>query len=115
MFYKRHSGIKQILVLNQLTIPIIVFLIIGFVTFAAILSQQYVENDAFKIKPIDNISNAGEEKNKYEIYKLAAEIRKIRSDTSGSLFWLRLVALFVTVGGAVGGYLIGQSKVTRDK
>src|SRR5262245_32493089 len=45
----------------------------------------------------------------YEISKLDAEIRQIRSDTSGSLFVLKLIALFVTVGGAVGGYLIGQS------
>ena len=44
-------------------------------------------------------------KNLREIDKLAAEIRQIRSDTTGSLFWLKMIALFVTVGGAVGGYL----------
>ena len=54
-------------------------------------------------------------KEQYEIAKFAAEIQQIRSDTSGSLFWLKMIALFVTVGGAVGGYLLGQSKTTRKR
>jgi len=54
-------------------------------------------------------------KQEYEISKLAAEIRKIRSDTAGSLFWLKLIGLFVTVGGVIGGYLIGQSRATRAR
>lgn len=56
-----------------------------------------------------------ERKTEYEIGKLDAEIRQIRSDTAGSLFWLKLVALFVTVGGAVGGYLVGQSRTTQAR
>jgi len=55
------------------------------------------------------------QKTEYEITKLDAEIRRIRSDTAGSLFWLKLIALFVTVGGAVGGYLVGQSRTTHAK
>lgn len=51
-------------------------------------------------------------KDSYEISKIDAEIRQIRSDTAGSLFALKVIALFVTVGGAVGGYLIGQSRTT---
>jgi uncharacterized protein YjbI with pentapeptide repeats len=51
-------------------------------------------------------------KDGYEISKLDAEIRQIRSDTGGSLFALKVIALFVTVGGAVGGYLIGLSRTT---
>ncbi len=31
------------------------------------------------------------------------------------MFWLKLIALFVTVGGAIGGYLIGQSRTTQEK
>lgn len=54
-------------------------------------------------------------KEQYEIAKFAAEIQQIRSDTSGSLFWLKMIALFVTVGGAVGGYLLGQSQTTKKK
>ena len=50
-----------------------------------------------------------------EVDKLSAEIRQIRSDTGGSLFWLKLLAVLVTVGGAVGGYLIGQSRTTRKR
>lgn len=54
-------------------------------------------------------------KDSYEISKLDAEIRQIRSDTAGSLFALKVIALFVTVGGAVGGYLIGQSRTTQAR
>jgi len=58
---------------------------------------------------------SGMTRNSYEISKLDAEVRQIRSDTAGSLFALRLIALFVTVGGAVGGYLIGQSRATKAR
>jgi hypothetical protein len=47
--------------------------------------------------------------------KLAAEIKQIRSDTSGSLFWLKLFALFVTVGGAVAGYLYGLTTTAQKQ
>lgn len=57
----------------------------------------------------------GSGKDSYEVSKLDAEIRKIRSDTAGSLFALKVIALFVTVGGAVGGYLIGQSRTTQAR
>ncbi|MBB96576.1 MAG: hypothetical protein CML68_18505 [Rhodobacteraceae bacterium] len=56
-----------------------------------------------------------DQKTEYEISKLEAEISRIRSDTAGSLFWLKLIALFVTVGGAVGGYLVGQSLNTSRR
>jgi len=54
-----------------------------------------------------------EKKTAHEISKIDAEIRRIRSDTLGSLFWLKLIALFVSVGSAVGGYLVGQSRTAR--
>ena len=71
----------------------------------------------YYIDPEINVTadTLGERKTEYEISKLEAEISRIRSDTAGSLFWLKLVALFVTVGGAVGGYLIGQSLNTNRK
>src|SRR5215475_13814809 len=55
------------------------------------------------------------EKDLGEVAKLRAEIQQIRSDTAGSLFWLKMVALFVTVGGAVGGYLAGLRSTTRRR
>ena len=55
------------------------------------------------------------EKDLGEVAKLRAEIHQIRSDTAGSLFWLKMVALFVTVGGAVGGYLAGLRSTTRRR
>jgi uncharacterized protein YjbI with pentapeptide repeats len=48
-----------------------------------------------------------------QIDKLDAEIQKIRSETAGSLFWLKMVGLFVTVGGAVGGYLVAHTRSTN--
>jgi hypothetical protein len=55
------------------------------------------------------------EKELGEVAKLRAEIQQIRSDTAGGLFWLKMVALFVTVGGAVGGYLAGLRSTTRRR
>ena len=52
-------------------------------------------------------------KERREIDKLTAEVKRIRSDTGGSLYWLKLTALFVTVGAAVGGYFVAQSKTAR--
>lgn len=57
----------------------------------------------------------GSTKDKYEISKLDAEISQIRSETAGSRFALNLIALFVAIGGAVGGYLIGQSSATQAR
>jgi uncharacterized protein YjbI with pentapeptide repeats len=54
-------------------------------------------------------------KEQREVDKLTAEIKQIRSDTTGSLFWLKLAGVFVTVGAAVGGYLVAQSKSSRDR
>lgn len=103
--------------INQKFIIIIIFIGFIIIIFTAFLLQNYAEKNAFilenKINSKDTIVENS--KNQYEIYKLVAEIRQIRSDTSGSLFWLKLVALFVTVGGAVGGYLIGLSRTTQKR
>lgn len=82
-----------------------VILIIVVVYYTQQLSEQT------SLPPIVETSS----KEQYEIAKLAAEIRQIRSDTSGSLFWLKMIALFVTVGGAVGGYLVGQKQTTKKR
>lgn len=73
-------------------------------------SQYYLESNRFT--PTGKLAD---KKAEYEISKLDAEISRLKSDTVGSLFWLKLIALFVTVGGAVGGYLIGQSRTTKAK
>lgn len=54
-------------------------------------------------------------KDQREIDKLTAEVKQIRSDTGGSLYWLKLAAVFVTVGAGVGGYLIAHSRSTRER
>lgn len=100
----------------ELTQRIIILLLgFGFVLIlaAAFLLQGYAERNALPLVNTnlkDSIS-----KEQYERFKLAAEIKQIRSDTTGSLFWLKIVALFVTVGGAVGGYLIGLSNNTKKR
>lgn len=79
------------------------------------LSQALVEREALTRPSSSEPSAVKGEKEQREIDKLAAEIRQIRSDTAGSLFWLKMIALFVTVGGAVSGYLIGQSRNTHRR
>jgi len=54
-------------------------------------------------------------KERREIDKLTAEVKQIRSDTSGSLYWLKLAGLLLTIGGGVGGYLVAQSRSSRDR
>jgi len=75
--------------------------------------QHQVERELASFMP--DPSKLPYEKSLNEIAKLRAEIQHIRSDTSGSLFWLKMVALFVTVGGAVGGYLAGMKSATRQR
>ncbi len=96
--------LKKLFILNQVTIVVLVGVLLAFVSFFIYYSQTVVDRNA---------SHEPGPKEQGEVDKLAAEIRQIRSDTSGSLFWLKLVARFVTVGGAVGGYLVGQSQNTR--
>jgi hypothetical protein len=74
------------------------------------LSQAVVEKGA-----LSPVSPQADVRKQREIDKLSAEIRQIRSDTAGSLFWLKLLGVFVTVGTAVGGYLIGQSRTTNAR
>ncbi|MBC7886705.1 MAG: pentapeptide repeat-containing protein [Ferruginibacter sp.] len=97
---------KQVLVLNQFTIFLLICLLITGIIAVVFVSQNFAEKDMF--------ANPLPEKD-YEVAKLRAEIRQINSDTIGSLFWLKLIALFITVGSAVGGYLIGQSKVIKER
>jgi hypothetical protein len=94
---------------NQYAIPALVLTVLVVIFSVSFLLQAYVERNS--LPPVDTSAP----KEEYEIAKLAAEIREIRSDTYGSLYWLKAVALFVTVGGAVGGYLIGQSKTTKSR
>ena len=94
---------------DKYRIPFLVCLLLVGILVLGYLLQAFVERNALPPE------GAAAPKEEYEIAKLAAEIRQIRSDTYGSLFWLKAVALFVTVGGAVGGYLIGQSKTTERR
>src|SRR5215204_2523751 len=77
---------------NQYAIPALVLAVLVVVVALSILLQAYVERNS--LPPVDTSAP----KEEFEIAKLAAEIREIRSDTYGSLFWLKAVALFVTVG-----------------
>jgi hypothetical protein len=109
------------LALNQFSIIIILVLVFSGIITVLLVSQRIVE------KNLDTLISSGPEKKdsvigadstrsmNYATAKTKAEIIQILSDTSGSLFWLKVIALFVTVGGAVGGYLIGQSQVTKNK
>lgn len=91
----------------------VVFLILLILILALAITlgaQYYIELDRISI-----VNKGANVKDIYEISKIDAEIRQIRSDTGGSLFALKVIALFITVGGAVGGYLIGLSRTTQAR
>lgn len=103
--------------LNERNILLIIIAVLLLMAVTSFSLQYFSEFSAFRMpsfsgKDAESLKNS---KSEAEIYKLAAEIRHIRSDTEGSLFWLKLVALFVTVGGAVGGYLVTQKAITKSK
>jgi hypothetical protein len=81
----------------------------------AIASLVYVSQFVIERNALSPATDPASLRELREVDKLSAEIRQIRSDTGGSLFWLKLLAVLVTVGGAVGGYLIGQSRTTRKR
>src|SRR5882762_11882934 len=101
--------IKKGFGLDKYGIPILLGLLLLVIILVVYYTQKISEQTS--LPPIVSTSP----KEQYEIAKLAAEIRQIRSDTSGSLFWLKMIALFVNVGGAVGGYLIGQSRTAKKR
>jgi len=98
--------------LSQFAIAGLVVVVLGISVAIVYWSQAQVERDAFALRPHVDTSAL---KARAEIAKLVAEVRQIRSDTAGSLFWLKMIALFVTVGGAVGGYLVGQSRTNQAR
>lgn len=95
---------------ESLAIALSVVGLLAVVLALVYVSQYLIERDA--LSPADDPAQLRELR---EVDKLSAEIRQIRSDTGGSLFWLKLVGVLVTVGGAVGGYLVGQSRSTRRR
>lgn len=99
--------------LSNSAIPYLVIAVLVILILFISAAQYWVETGA--ITPSPNTSSIQALKERREIDKLVAEIRRIRSDTAGSLFWLKVIALFVTVGGAVGGYLVGQSRTTHAR
>lgn len=106
---KIRDSLRRILALNNLTIAI---LVVG--VFLGIIAIVYYSQKLSEQASLAPIITTGP-KEQYEIAKLAAEMAQIRSDTSGGLFWLKMIALFVTVGGAVGGYLVGQGRITKRR
>ncbi|MEP7375189.1 MAG: pentapeptide repeat-containing protein [Chitinophagaceae bacterium] len=100
--YKIPESFKKKLQNQSLTITFLVIILL--MIMLVIIAQIIAEKGAIPGNPKD-----------YGNAKIEAEIKQIRSDTSGSLFWLKLIGIFVTVGGAVGGYLIGQSRATQKK
>ena len=97
--------------LTQPMIVVLVLLVLVATLLMAFLLQSRAERGALT----PSVAGGSSVRELREIDKLDAEIKQIRSDTGGSLFWLKMAGLFVTVGAAVGGYLIGQARTTRDR
>ena len=93
-------------------VVLLVALLLALCTLLVVGSQWLVDREPLVVVSGDGKSLAKEQ---IELAKLAAEVRQIRGDTSGGQFWLRLVALFVTVGGAIGGYLVAQDVARRAR
>ena len=93
-------------------IALLVALLLVLCTLVVVGSQWLVEREPLVIVAGDGKPAAKEQ---IELAKLAAEVRQIRGTTSGGEFWLKLVALFVTVGGAIGGYLVAQNFAARAR
>lgn len=102
--WRRRVGLTQPVIVG------LVLVVLAAMVAIAFLLQLQAERDA--LTPVSGGSSIREQR---EIDKLNAEIKQIRSDTGGSLFWLKMAGLFVTVGAAVGGYLVGQSRNTRER
>jgi len=98
---------RRLRVPEPLIVVAIVALVLVGVAVGGLLMQDRAERGALS-------GSAGPGlKERREVEKLTAEIRNIRSDTAGSLFWLKLAAVFVTVGAGVGGYVISNSRSSR--
>jgi len=96
--------------LNQpMIVALVLLVLVGTIALAFVLQHEAERN---ALTPAVGARNILEQR---QVDKLDAEIRQIRSDTSGSLFWLKMAGLFVTVGAAVGGYLVGQSRSSRER
>ncbi len=96
--------------LTQPVVVVLVLLVVGAILAIAFVLQSRAERGA-----LTPVGVGASVRNQREIDKLDAEIRQIRSDTSGSLFWLKMAGVFVTVGAAVGGYLLGQTRTSRER
>lgn len=96
--------------LKNRTVVLLVVLMLLFIAALTFIPQRILDNRISSLSA--KTSDIDSRKKVLELSKIDAEISKIRSDTIGSLFWLKLIALFVTVGGAVGGYLVGQNRAT---
>ena len=95
---------------SNASIVVLVVMVLILTLVATYGSQYFIDE-----RVVASSEELKDKKTEFEITKLDAEISRIRSDTAGSLFWLKLIALFVTVGGAIGGYLVGQSRNTLAK
>ena len=101
--------LEKIFILNAFTTVILVLTVFSFIWAAGDWLQWRAETGAIPATPPGAATEPSREQ--YEVAKLRAEIQQIRSDTSGSLFGLKLIALFVTVGG----YLYGQHRSVRQR
>jgi hypothetical protein len=97
--------------MSQRVIAVTFLAVLGVIVTLVLVSQLFIETGVGVPDPVASASP----KERYELAKLVAEISQIRSDTLGSLFWLKLIALLVTVGGGVGGYLAGQAATTQRR
>ena len=81
---KTDAGLSQRVVAGLVILTLIASTVIIY------LSQMLAERNAFTVSSAISTSVLKEQ---HEVAKLDAGIRQIRSDTSGSLFWLKMIAV----------------------
>lgn len=111
---KNQSYVQKIsrLLSEQRVVLAVVAILVGIIAVVT-LSESFAQKNSLGRYPQG--TNLESEKKEREVDKLVAEIRQIRSQTGGSLFWLNLFGVFVTVGGAVGGYVIAQRQNRQEQ
>jgi hypothetical protein len=97
--------------LNFITITIIVAVALAAIVVIGEFLDTVATANSFKLDKVADSTNKAD----YEIFKLRAEVQQIRSDTAGRAFWIKLVGIFITVIGAIAGFLVGQSKAAKDR
>ncbi len=111
MLEKQLFRIQQQISKQRTVLAVVAFLVS--LIAVAFVSEFFIQQSPLSRN--DPGIDVAKQKTQREIDKLTAEVRQIRSETAGSLFWLKFLGVFVTVGGAIGGYFLAQKETNKER